>query len=88
MIKAVTTNIESQEFQRRQIDKFGSEEHPRAGTTDDVECFFSLYHHKLGLTFTLREFKYQWRKICRYYIVSNSHKHVYMVEINFIVTVF
>lgn len=41
---AVTTNIESMEFRRRQIQTIGYEEHPRAGTTDDVEAFFALVH--------------------------------------------
>ena len=63
---AITTNIESQEFRRRENETLGYEEHPRAGSTDDVECFFSLCHQKLGCTFTLKEFKYHWRKICRY----------------------
>ena len=42
---AVTTNIESMELRRCQNDDIGYVEHPRAGTTDDVEaiiyCFFS-----------------------------------------------
>ena len=41
---AVTTNIESMEFRRRQIGDIGYEEHPRAGTTDDVEAIIAFLH--------------------------------------------
>lgn len=44
----LTTNIESQEFRRRQNTILGYPEHPRAATTDDVECFFSLTRRHLG----------------------------------------
>ena len=54
-IIAVTTNIESREFQRRQIIASGGDiEHPRASTTDDVECYFSLLRDNLGKDFTLK----------------------------------
>lgn len=65
-VVAVTTNIESIEFRRRQNVEIGYEEHPRAGTTDDVEAFFALLHRYLGLIFTLKEFKALWRKLVRY----------------------
>jgi hypothetical protein len=64
----VTSNIESQELRRCQNSSLGYQEHPRAGTTDDVEGFFSLCRSLLGGTFTLRDFKLQWRKIVRYVI--------------------
>ncbi|VDI24894.1 Hypothetical predicted protein [Mytilus galloprovincialis] len=35
----ITTNIESQEERRLQNTELGYPEHPRAATTDDVECF-------------------------------------------------
>ncbi|KAK3708189.1 hypothetical protein QZH41_017930 [Actinostola sp. cb2023] len=54
---AVTTNIESIEYRRRQNLELGYEEHPRAGTTDDVEAIFALFHRFLGNIFTLKEFK-------------------------------
>ena len=63
---AVTTNIESMEFRRRQIQTIGYEEHPRAGTADDVEAFFALVHRFLGNIFTLKHFKYMWRKVVRW----------------------
>ena len=64
-VVAVTTNIESVEFRQRQNRDIGYEEHPRAGTTDDVEAFFALLHRYLGLIFTLKEFKALWRKLVR-----------------------
>ena len=32
-------------------------EHPRASTTDDVECFFSVLRDSVGKDFTLKEVK-------------------------------
>lgn len=63
----ITTNIESQEFRRRQNSDIGFEEHPRAGTSDDLEALFAVYHRDLGMIFTLKEFKYNWKKSCRLY---------------------
>ena len=61
----VTSNIESQEYRRRETAPHGNAEHPRAGTTDDNEAFFALTRSLLGGTFTLRDFKLQWRKLVR-----------------------
>ena len=62
---AITTNIESREFQRRQIAAAGGDiEHPRSSTTDDVECFFSLLRDNLGKVFTLKHVQFEWRKMC------------------------
>ena len=36
-------------------------ESPRASTTDDVECFFSVLRYQVGKNFTV---KYEWRKTC------------------------
>ncbi|XP_070537621.1 uncharacterized protein [Ptychodera flava] len=85
-IIAVVTNIESQEFRRRQIATSNlPQEHPRAGTTDDVECFFSLLRKKLGDSFTHKQFKCCWRSMCSefckksrpdlpfYYFTASSH---------------
>ena len=44
-IIALTTNIESREWRRRE----GIEpEHPRVSTTDDVECLFSIMRDLVG----------------------------------------
>ena len=47
----------------------GYEEHPRAGTSDDVEAIIALFHRLLGNIFTLKEFKACWRKVVRYFFV-------------------
>ena len=39
-------------------------ESPRASTTDDVECFFSVLRDQVGKNFTLKQVKYEWRKTC------------------------
>ena len=39
-------------------------EHPRASTTDDVECFFSVLRDLLGKNFTVKKVQYEWRKVC------------------------
>lgn len=62
----VTTNIESQEFRRRQNPEIGFVENPRASETDDLECFYGMCHTWLGPYFTLNDFKLKWRKIVRY----------------------
>lgn len=62
----VTTNIESQEFRRRQNQEIGYVENPRASETDDLECFYGMCHTWLGPYFTLKDFKLKWRKIVRY----------------------
>ena len=59
-VYALTTGIESVEWKRRQ----GVLENPRSGTTDDVECMFSIMRDLTGKHFTLREARYTWRKVC------------------------
>ena len=62
---ALTTNIESREWRRRELVNAGVHpEHPRASTTDDVECFFSVMRDMVGKHFTVREAQYGWRKAC------------------------
>ncbi len=39
-------------------------ENPCAGTTDDVECIFSIMRDLIGKHFTLRHVRYAWRKMC------------------------
>lgn len=39
-------------------------EHPRACSTDDVECFFSVMRDTIGKNFTTKEVQYGFRKIC------------------------
>ena len=64
MLVALTTNIESREWRRRDLSNESSPpEHPRASTTDDVECFFSVARDMVGKSFTVRDMQYAWRKI-------------------------
>lgn len=57
LVVALTTNIESQEFRRQYgEDKGIPPEHPRAGSTDDVEGIFAFLHQLLGKIFDEKEF--------------------------------
>ena len=38
-------------------------EHPRASTTDDVECFFSILHNFVGKHFTVEQVQFEFRKL-------------------------
>lgn len=71
---AVTTNIESMESRRRQNGEIGYEEHPRAGTTDDVEAIIAFLHRMLGVVFTLKQFKAGWKQVVR--LVCTLHYFV------------
>ena len=85
---ALVTNIEGREWQRREcaINK-ESLEHPRASTTDDVECFFIMMRDSIGQNFTIKEVKFGMRKIiCEfskrvdpalpfYYHTSSHHQY-------------
>lgn len=85
---ALTTNIEGREFQRCVNATTGYVEHPRASTTDDVECFFSLLRDYLGKDFTLKRVQFEWRKCCLefikrmdpslpFYYFTSSHDRFY-----------
>jgi hypothetical protein len=65
----VTTNIESQEYRRRENEAIGYPEHPRAGGTDNLETFFGIVHMNLVTTFTLKQFKHYWPKAVRYFSI-------------------
>ena len=59
------TNIAGREWQRRDSIMNGRKpEHPRASSTDDVECFFSIMRDSIGRNFTTKEVKLGFRKIC------------------------
>ncbi|XP_068719362.1 uncharacterized protein [Montipora capricornis] len=66
----ITANIESQEMRRCQNSEIGYPEHPRAGSTEDLECFFGVAHSRLGNIFTLKEFKDGWPKL----VMENSKR--------------
>lgn len=57
-LNAIIANIESREWRRGFCEKENlPPEHPRASTTDDVECFFSVLRDCVGKDFTLKEVK-------------------------------
>lgn len=58
-------DIETREWRRVILSQHSLDpEHPRASTTDDVECFFSVMRDQIGLNFTLKQVQFAWRKIC------------------------
>ena len=62
---AVVAHIETTEFRRIELLNEGlPPENPRASTTDDVECFFSVTRDLVGKNFTLKQVQVGWRKIC------------------------
>ena len=62
---ALTTNIESREQKRcSNMTRSLIQEHPRASTTDDVECFFSVIRDSVGKHFTHKDVQFVWRKVC------------------------
>lgn len=64
-VYALVTGIESIEWKRREYASIGQKsENHRSGTTDDVECMFSVMRDLTGKHFTLREAQYTWRKAC------------------------
>jgi len=85
---AITTNIEGREHLRRERISSGCPlENPRAASTDDVECFFSMMRDTIGENFTTKQVKYGMRKImCEflkrinpdlpfYYYTSAHHRY-------------
>ena len=55
---ALFANIESRQWRRAYNAKHNMlPEHPRASTTDDVECFFSVLRDSVGKDFTLQQVK-------------------------------
>ena len=92
IVYALVTGIESVEWKRRDYSAIGREiENPRSGTTDDVECMFSVMRDLTGKHFTLREARYTWRKACievakrldpdlGFYYFSSSHDRFYEGE--------
>jgi len=63
-LTAVITNIEGREWSRREcVSCHRPLEHPRASSTDDVECLFSMMRDTIGRNFTTKEVKFGMRKI-------------------------
>ncbi|XP_070555107.1 uncharacterized protein [Ptychodera flava] len=65
VVVGLVANIKSAERRRLECETRGlPPEHPRAGTTDDVEGFFSILHSLLGRVFDHKAFRDNYRKIC------------------------
>ena len=62
VLTALIADIETREWRRRLDTQHP--EHPRASTTDDVECFFSVMRDLVGTNFTLKQAQFAWRKTC------------------------
>ena len=63
-VVALITNIEGREWHRREVVNQGLKpEHPRASTTDDVECFFSMMRDSIGQNFNTKQVKFGIRKV-------------------------
>ena len=55
-LSALLVNVESREWRRQYNLSNGiPPEHPRASSTDDVECFFSVLRDMVGKDFTHKE---------------------------------
>lgn len=55
-LSALLVDIESREWRRNYNSSHGlPPEHPRASTSDDVECFFSILREMVGKDFTHKE---------------------------------
>ncbi|XP_035694410.1 uncharacterized protein LOC118428452 [Branchiostoma floridae] len=68
VVVALLCNIESQEQRRHMTTTHGlPPEHPRAGTSDDVEAFIATLHGMLGPIFDHKTFRENFRKICHEY---------------------
>ena len=62
----MTTDIESRELKRvvNMEEGLPPPEHPRASTTDDIECFFSMMRDFVVQHFTVKQVQYEFRKLC------------------------
>ena len=79
-VVGLTANLTSLELRREEyILKGLPPEHPRSGTSDDVECFISVLHEMMGDIFALKDFYASFRKIMNefYKRISQDTKFYY-----------
>ena len=88
---ALITNIEGREWHRREVmNGDRNQEHPRASTADDVECFFSMMRDNIGLNFTTKQVKFNVRKVygeftkrldpdLPFYCYTSAHSRFYCI---------
>ena len=86
---ACIANIGSREWRRiDSVNQRRKPEHPRASTTDDVECFFSVMRDSIGKNFTTKQMNLGFRKACieftkrldpdlKFYYHTSSHTRFY-----------
>ena len=67
------------------MERGNNAEHPRASISDDVECLFSMICDVIGRNFTVKQVKYEFRRVCMeftkrldpdlpyYYHISSTH---------------
>ena len=61
---ALITNIKGRGWLQREVACGNrNKEHPRASTTDGVECFFSMMRDNIGQNFTSKQVKFNLRKV-------------------------
>ena len=73
-LHALIADIEGREWRRKNNEQKGIPlENPRASTTDDVECFFSILRDMIGPDFTLKQVQLEWRKACIEMSKHGSH---------------
>ena len=89
---ALTTTIESCEWMRRRRASDGlAPEHPRASSTDDIECLFSVLRNLIGSHFTSKSVMIEWTKVCNefskrinpnlpFYYYTTTHDRFYEGE--------
>ena len=79
-LSALMVNIESREWRRDTNKSSGiPPEHPRASTTDDVECFFSILRDMVGKDFTHKQVRY----ITEHHWVSFKVAHNIKLQVMF-----
>ena len=78
---ALAANIENGEWRRKyNVENGIPPEHPRASTTDDVECFFTVLRDTVGKDFTLKEVKQFDRENCTYILYVYTYTGFLRVE--------
>ena len=79
---AVTTNIESRDWERCTNAKAGfPPENPHTSTTDDVECFFSINRDMVDGDLTLKKFLYEWRKCCNEFLNAKIQSYLLLLHL-------
>jgi len=88
---ALIANTEGRKWHRREVmNGDWNQERPRASTTDDVECFFSMMRDNIVLNFTTKQVKFNVRKVygeftkrldpeLPFYYYTSAHSRYYCI---------